>query len=150
MARALSSLVLYCLSKMSAPLPNSRYLVPLSTFRLFRSFSMLYALRLMSSSFSFISLTTWKWSNTSVASGQFSMTDAMNAVDRSVATCFILTPLRLIFFQNPVRASVPLPSPTYNILPLSRSTTMVLYTCPLRTANSSMPIFSTPSREGGL
>ena len=30
----------------------------------------------------------------------------------------------------------------------SMSTTMVLYTCPLRTANSSMPIFLTPLSEG--
>lgn len=66
------------------------------------------------------------------------------------ATCFIFMSLRLTFLQNLVRASAPLPSPTYNTLPLSRSTTMVLYTWPFLTANSSMPMFSTPSSEGGL
>ena len=149
MSSALSSLVLYSLSKMSAPLLSSRYRVPFSTLRLLMSFSMLYCTLRISSNFSFISFTTWKWSNTCTAFGQFSYTDDMKADDRSVAIYLILTPFRFTRFQKPFKASALFPSPTYRIWPFFRSTTIVLYTCPFLTANSSMPILSTPSREGG-
>lgn len=92
----------------------------------------------------------WDASGSSVPLGQFSSTETMRAADKSVATCLILSPLRLTFLQNPLKASVPLLSPTCITLSLSRSTTMVLYTCPFLTANSSMPMFSTPSSEVGL
>ena len=61
------------------------------------SFSMLYCALRISSNFSFISLTTWKWSKTCTALGQFSSTEEMKAAERSVAiylmSSFFLLPL---------------------------------------------------------
>ena len=106
--------VLYSLSKISAPLLNNRYRVPFNTLRLLMSFSMWYCTLRISSSFSFISFTTWKWSNTCTAFGQFSYTEEMKAAERSVAIYLMPTPFLLIRFQKPSRASAPLPLPVYS------------------------------------
>ena len=82
-----------------------------------------------------------------MASGTFSRTDFAKAEDISVATYRMLTPSFLTRFQNSSSASAPLPSPACKILTEIRSTTMVLYTCPLLTANSSIPMLSIPLRD---
>lgn len=49
-------------------------------------------LRIILSMASFMSLTTWKWSNTCTATGACSITEAIKALDKSVAICSITTP----------------------------------------------------------
>ena len=83
-------------------------------------------LNLTLSNLSFISFMIWKWSYTCTASGKCSFTAEMKASERSDDTASILHPARFSFGQSPSNASAPLPSPTYTMRPVSRSTTMVI------------------------